>query len=157
MNLDFEGLKILPFIHGRAPRMRRIFFILFLFLNFFGVWLIYNVVLVSAIQQSKLVTHTHISTLFQILFPPGPLQSFERSFPVLYFRSLLVNYFIYSGVYISIPISHYIPPSTPFPLITINVLSISNLISSCFTYTSNMFSYVSSKDSEYQKHHIRKG
>ena len=64
MNLDFEGLKILPFIHGRAPPMRRIFFILFLFLNFFGVWLIYNVVLVSAIQQSELVTHTHISTLF---------------------------------------------------------------------------------------------
>ena len=31
--------------------------------------MIYNVVLVSGVQQSDLVIHIHISTLFQILFP----------------------------------------------------------------------------------------
>ena len=93
-------------------------------------------------------TYTYIHS-FLDSFPTWAITKFWEEFPVLYFRSLLVNYFIYSGVYISIPISRYIAPSTPFPLITISVLSISNLISSCFTYTSNMFGYMSSKDPEY--------
>ena len=33
---------------------------------------------------------------------------------MLYSRSLLVIYFMYSSVYMSIPISHFIPP-LPFP------------------------------------------
>ena len=36
----------------------------FLKLIFTGVWLIYNVVLVSAVQQSESVIHIHTSTLF---------------------------------------------------------------------------------------------
>ena len=40
----------------------------FSLINFIGVYLIYNVVLVSAIQQSDSVIHVHISTLFKILF-----------------------------------------------------------------------------------------
>ena len=51
----------------------------FLKLIFIGVWLIYNVVLVSAVQQSESVIHIHISTLFQILFPSRSLQSIEQS------------------------------------------------------------------------------
>ena len=39
------------------------------FLIFIGVQLIYNVVLVSGVQQNDSVKHIHISTLFQILFP----------------------------------------------------------------------------------------
>ena len=42
-----------------------------------GVQLIYNVVLVSSVQQSDSVIH--ISILFQILFPRGLLQSIEQS------------------------------------------------------------------------------
>ena len=40
-----------------------LFFILF-FKFFIGVQLIYSVVLLSAVQQSEAVIHTHISTLF---------------------------------------------------------------------------------------------
>ena len=39
-------------------------FFLILKLIFIGVWLIYNAVLVSGVQQSESVTHIHISTLF---------------------------------------------------------------------------------------------
>ena len=39
------------------------------FLIFIGVQLIYNVLLVSGVQQNDSVKHIHISTLFQILFP----------------------------------------------------------------------------------------
>lgn len=40
--------------------------ILFFFLIFTEVWFLYNVVLVSAVQQSESVVHTHIP-------PPTPL------------------------------------------------------------------------------------
>ena len=46
---------------------------------FIGVYLIYNVVLVSGVQQTESIIHIHISTLFQILFPYRPLQSIEQS------------------------------------------------------------------------------
>ena len=60
------------------------FFLFVCFLNIFklsfiGVQLIYNVALVSAVQQSESVIHIHISTLFQILFPYRSLQSIEQS------------------------------------------------------------------------------
>ena len=61
-----------------------------------GVQLIYNVLLVSGIQQSESAIHMHISTLFfffQILFPYRPLRSIEQSslcYPVgLYYLSVL--------------------------------------------------------------------
>ena len=43
---------------------------------FIGVQLIYNVVLVSRVQQSESVMHIHVSALFYILFPYRSLQSF---------------------------------------------------------------------------------
>ena len=49
-NFQFEGL----------------FFLIFILIR---VELIYNAVLVSDIQQSDSVIHTHISILFHILFP----------------------------------------------------------------------------------------
>ena len=51
----------------------------YLFKNFIGVELIYNV-LVSGVPKSESVIHIHISTLFfffKILFPHRPLQSIE--------------------------------------------------------------------------------
>ena len=38
-----------------------------------------NVMLVSGVQQSDSVIHTHVCTLFQVLFPFKLLQSIEQS------------------------------------------------------------------------------
>ena len=46
--------------------------------TFSGVYLIYNVVLVFAAQQSDSAIHEHISTLVEILFPNRSLQSTEK-------------------------------------------------------------------------------
>ena len=62
----------------------------------------------------KECVYIHVSTLFQILFPFRLLQNTEQSSLLLYSRSLLVIYFIYSSVYMSVPISQFIPP-LPFP------------------------------------------
>ena len=40
---------------------------IFLKLIFIGVWLIYNVVLVSGVQQSDSVIHIHIATVFYLI------------------------------------------------------------------------------------------
>ena len=58
-------------------REREEFLCFFNFLFYIGVQLIYNVVLVSGIQQSDLVIHTSI--LFQILFQYRLLKSTEYS------------------------------------------------------------------------------
>ena len=42
--------------------------IYFFFIIFIGVSLIYNVVLVSSVQQNESIIHTHIPTLFFRLF-----------------------------------------------------------------------------------------
>ena len=44
-----------------------------------GEQLVNNVVLASGIQESDLVIHTHVSILFQILFPFRLLQNIEQS------------------------------------------------------------------------------
>ena len=69
MSLEFRDL-------GERSRPENTFFF---FLIFIGVQLIYNVVLVSGVQQSESVMHIHISTLFQIVFPYRSLQSTEQS------------------------------------------------------------------------------
>ena len=58
------------------PRVSSTFF--FNFLDFIGMQFIYNVVLVSAVQQSESIIHIHISILFQILFPYRSLQRIEQ-------------------------------------------------------------------------------
>ena len=80
--------------------------------------LIYNVVLLSSVQQNKSVIHIHISTLFTILFHIDDYRVL-REFSVLHSRSLLVIYFIHSSVYMSISISQCIPSSL-LPLIAPN-------------------------------------
>ena len=47
-----------------VPSSQVFFFACLFFHVFIGVWLIYNVVLVSGEQQSESVIHRHISTLF---------------------------------------------------------------------------------------------
>ena len=88
------------------PGELRIFYLTyFYFFYFIRVRLIYNVVLVSGVQQSDSVIHIFI--VFEILFSyrlsQQSIQSVE--FPVLYSRSMLVIYLIYSSVYKSIPSS----------------------------------------------------
>ena len=69
--------------------------------------------LVSGVQQSDLVTHIHVSILFQIVFPCRLSQSIE--FPVLYSRSLLVIYFIHSSICVNPKLLIY-----PFPNYILN-------------------------------------
>ena len=77
--------------------------------------LIYNIVLISGVQQGNSVMHIHISILFCILFPYRLLQNIEYS--SLYSRSLLIICFIYSNVYMLIPNPIY-PSFSPFPFST---------------------------------------
>ena len=72
---------------------------------FIDVQLIYNIVLVSGVQQSDSVTHTYTFILFQTLFQYRLL----GDIPVLYSSSLFI-YFIDSNVYMLIP--NYLSPST---------------------------------------------
>ena len=107
------GLSVIPGLEWSYP----LFLVIISFFKIFiGVELIYNVVLVSGIQQSESVTH--ISTLFKILFPYRSLE-YRVEFPVLYSRFLLVIYIIYSSVYMSIPISQFIL----IPLVTVGMFS----------------------------------
>ena len=82
--------------------------------------MLYNVVLVSTVQQSESVIRIHISPLFWISFPFRSVTTGQWvEFPELYHRfSLVISLVIYfihsiSSVYTSIPISQFIPP--PFP------------------------------------------
>ena len=51
----------------------------FCFFLIIGVQLLYNVVLVSTVQQSESAIHIHISPLFWISFPFRSLQSIQQS------------------------------------------------------------------------------
>ena len=85
--------------------------VILLFLLIFVKMLLYRFMSVSTVQQSESAIHIHMSTLFWISFPPRSLQNFE--FPVLYNRFSLLTYFIHSSVYMSTPISQFIPPLFP--------------------------------------------
>ena len=65
-------------------------------INFMGVQLTYNVVLVSAIKQSESVIH--ISTHFQILFPNRSLESSERVPCAV--QMVPISYLFYTHIYI---------------------------------------------------------
>ena len=69
--ITFWGLRLAP----EGIIMLRCYFLK----NFIGVQLIYNVVLVSGIQQRGSVIHIHIFILFQILYPYRLLQNIEYS------------------------------------------------------------------------------
>ena len=92
----------------------------FYFLFYIELWLINNVFIVLAIQQSDSVIH--VSILFQILFLFRLFQ-YCAEFLVPYSKSLLVIYFKYSSVYIPIPNTLTIPPHQPFLPVTINFFS----------------------------------
>ena len=90
---------------------------LFLKLIFIGVQLLYNVVLISTVQQSESVIRIHISPLFGISFPFRSPQSTEQSSLSYTVGSHQLSIlYIVSVVYMSIPISQLIPPLHLSPL-----------------------------------------
>ena len=92
-------------------------------LIFNGVYLICNVLLVSAVQRSESVIHICISTHFQILFPYRPLKNIEQN--VLCYR---VGPYQLSVLYIVVCICQYQSPSLSlhsYLLITIILFSTS--------------------------------
>ena len=76
---------------------------------FIGVQLIYNAVsfMCTAKWISYMYTYIHF---FLDSIPIWAVTGYWGEFPVLHSRSLLVLYFIYSSVYMAIPISQFIPP-----------------------------------------------
>ena len=75
--------------------------------------MVYNVVLVSAAQQSESALPMHRSPLFRSSFPFSSPQSPEQSSRRYTSRFSLVPYVIHSRVYVSIPISPFIPLPPP--------------------------------------------
>ena len=66
-----------------------------------------------AVQQSESVIRIHISPLFQISFPFRSPQSTEQSSLYYTVGSHQLIYFIHNSVYMSIPISQFIPAPLP--------------------------------------------
>ena len=93
--------------------------------------MLYSVVLVSAIQQSE-------SVIQLCSFPIYIITEYWVEFPVLYSRPLLVTYFTYSSVSVSIPISQFIP--SPFSPVNHNfVFFICESFSSVNKFTCTFF------------------
>ena len=69
-----KEIKSGGYTRTKAKGTQRAFFF---FLIFTEVWLLYNVVLVSAVQQSESAIRIHISPLFWISFPFRSPQSTE--------------------------------------------------------------------------------
>ena len=99
---------------------------------FIGVQVIYSIVLVLGVQQSKSVIYVHISTLFQIFFPYKPIQSTEQSSLCCTVVSYQLSV-LYIGVCMSIAISQFISPPPPTnPLSPGNHKFVFYICESCF-------------------------
>ena len=72
--------------------------------------------LISALQQSDIVIHTHIYILFYILLHYGLSQDIESSF--LYFRTLLLIQSVCNSLHLLTPDSQSIPSQPPPPQVS---------------------------------------
>ena len=88
-----------------------------LFLIFILYWtkLIYNVVLVSGVQQSDSVKHLHIFFFCKIIFPLRLLQNIEQSSPCYIVIPSWLSILNTVGLYFSSKLPIY-PSPLPFPL-----------------------------------------
>ena len=110
-----QQCRRVPFLHTLSS--------IFFGLIFNGVYLICNVLLVSAVQKSESVIHICISTHFQFLFPYRPLKNIEQN--VLCYR---VGPYQLSVLYIVVCICQYQSPSLSlhsYLLITVILFSTS--------------------------------
>ena len=86
--------------------------------------MISHVVFVSAARQNESAIHIHISTLLDS-FSIKVIMDHLVEFPVLYSRSLLVIYFIYNSVYLSLPISQFVSsPVSPLGSTSLSSISV---------------------------------
>ena len=88
------------------------FFSRIFFLIFIGVQLLYNVVLVSAVQQSELATRVHISPFLKIFFSFRSPRSIEYSSLSYTIDSHNQSSIMHSDVYMSVAVSQFIPSPT---------------------------------------------
>ena len=88
--------------------------IFFFFLNFFliGVWLLYNVVLVSAIQQCEAAKSIHRSPPRTPPHPSSLSQSTSLRLSVSSSKLPLAISFTYCSIYVSVLLPQFIPPSS---------------------------------------------
>ena len=77
--------------------------------------MIYNVVLVSGVQQSDSVIYIHIFILFQIFSIMVYHRILNIVLPVLYSRTLLFTHYIHNSLHLLIPNSQSISPLLPLP------------------------------------------
>ena len=88
------------------------FFLLVCFFTFLLEYSWFKMLCYFQVNSKVNQLYIGIYTLFfKIIFPYRPLQSI--AFPVLNSSFLLVIYFIYSSVYMSVPISQFIPSHLP--------------------------------------------
>ena len=78
--------------------------------NLIEIQLIYNVVLISAVQQSDSVIHIY---LFLCSFPLWFIVGYLMQFSILYSRALLFSHSIDNSLHLLIPNIHSIPPPPP--------------------------------------------
>ena len=80
------------------------------FLNFY--WSIVDLQCFASFRYTtKWISYTYTyAHSFLDSFPIKAITEYWIEFPVLYSRNLFVIYFIYSSVYMSLPISQFIPP-----------------------------------------------
>ena len=101
--------------------------LLLLLLIFIGVQLIYNVMLVSTVQQSESAIHTHISPLFFFSFPFGQHRAMSRVPCVI--QQVLISYLFYAQyqqcIYVNLNLSIHPSNPTPYPLVDICLFSTS--------------------------------
>ena len=98
---------------GKSPCQHLFFF----FNIFIGVQLLQNVVLVSAVQQSESAICIHLSPyplpLASSSHPPYPtpqvVTKHRADLPVLCSCFPLAIYFTFGSVYMSMPLSHFVP------------------------------------------------
>ena len=95
------------------------------FLKFIFNWkiILYNIMLVSAVQQHESVISIHISPPSRAFLPLPipPLQvvtEYQAKFPLLYSNFPLTVYFTHGSVYMSVLCSQFIAPSPYTPVST---------------------------------------
>ena len=119
-----QSIEQFPVLYIRSLFV--IYFILF-FKNFY--WSIVDLQCCVRFRcTAKWICYTYIHS-FLDFFPIYAITEYWIEFALLSSRSLLVICFIYSSVYMSIPIFQFIPLPASYPLVTVSLFSTSVTLS----------------------------